>query len=199
MVEHYLGLRGIGVTVITGQISNRFLDRELKGLRSQNGMRVLPKVGALREIRSRLRQGEVIGLLADQNSPKRERFFDFFGVPASTYTEYARVLARAGCPTLFVACIRDGFQLRYKLIVRDLSAGLPDLQGLPRAQRASLRADELVRRYLKASEDLAREEPEQYWWGHRRWKSRPTGAPWLYHDLGKPLGRELLESKALFQ
>jgi len=54
-------------------------------------------------------------------------------------------------------------------------------------------ADELVRRYLSTLEDLIREYPDQYLWLHRRWKSRPTGTPWLYHDLGRPLDERLLE------
>jgi lauroyl/myristoyl acyltransferase len=53
-----------------------------------------------------------------------------------------------------------------------------------------------VRRYLAVVERLVVESPEQYLWMHRRWKSRPTGAPWLYHDLGKPLDLRLLEAGA---
>ena len=199
MAEHYFALRSIRATVVTSEISNPLISSELKRRRSRNGMRVIHKEGALREIRSRLRQGGVVGLLPDQNSPKRERFFEFFGVPASTYTDYARVLVRAGCRILLVVCIREGFQLRYRVVVRDLGIELPELPGVPSADRAGLRADELVRGYLKAVEDLARQEPEQYWWGHRRWKSRPTGAPWLYHDLGKPLGPKAMERESLFQ
>lgn len=193
MAQHYFTLRGTSVTVIAGGISNRLLDREMTRLRSGPLMRVIPKEGALREIRSKLRQGEAVGFLADQNSPKRQRFFDFFGVPASTYTEYAPVLARTGCRILFVACIREGFRLRFRVRVRDLGVELPEPLGdPPAAAEAHQRADEIIRRYLKAVEDLAREHAEQYWWGHRRWKSRPTGAPWLYHDLGKPLEPSVL-------
>ncbi len=194
MAHHYLALRGIPVAVVTRRISNRFLDREITRLRSLRGARTLPKRGALVGIRSTLRRGEAAGVLADQNCPARERFFDFFGVPASTYTEYARVLVRSGARVLFIACPCEGFRFRFRVIVRDLGAGLPGFAGAPRREAARLRADELVRRYIETTEELVRQQPDQYLWMHRRWKSRPTGTPWLYHDLGEPLDPRTLET-----
>ena len=33
----------------------------------------------------------------------------------------------------------------------------------------------ITQRYTKAIEDFVREDPAQYWWVHRRWKTRPKG------------------------
>lgn len=192
MVHHYLALRGIKVAVITRAVANGFIDREIERRRTRLGARTIPKQGGLAALRTAVKQGVAVGLLADQNCPARERFFDFLGTPASTYTEFARVLARTKATILFVTCVRKARDSRFEVIVRDIGKGLPELPGSPSVDRAQARADELVRRYLLEVEDLVRSHPEQYLWIHRRWKSRPTGAPWLYGDLKKPLDPLLL-------
>lgn len=146
-------------------------------------------------LRQALRRGEPVGLLADQNCPARQRFFDFLGTPASSYTDFARVLARTTAPILFITCMRKDHDSRFQVVVRDLGSNLPATSGLTSPQRARVRADALVRHYLLVIEELTRSHPEQYLWIHRRWKSRPTGAPWLYHDLERPLNLALLDWK----
>jgi len=179
LLQHFLALVGISTVAVTREASNPYVGAEIRRIRSSTGARLIPKEGALRELLSSLRRGEVVGILPDQNCPKREHFFDFFGVPASTYTEYARILERSGCRVLFLACVRQDFRFRFRIIAKELPPGLE--------------ADELVRRYLSTLEDAIREYPDQYLWLHRRWKSRPTGTPWFYHDLGRPLDASLLE------
>lgn len=194
MLHRYLLFRGLPIVAVTRGVANRIVDRELARLRAGHGGRVVPKAGALRQIRAALARREPVGLMADQNCPARKRFFAFFGVPASTYTEYARVFARLAPTILFVACLRERGG-RFRIRVQDLGTGLEAVSGAsPREERARC-ADEIVRRYLRAVEDLAREHPEHYLWMHRRWKSRPSGAPWLYGDLGRPLDLRLLDGE----
>jgi KDO2-lipid IV(A) lauroyltransferase len=40
----------------------------------------------------------------------------------------------------------------------------------------------ITQRYTKALEDLIRADPGQYWWVHRRWKTRPKGEAPEAHD-----------------
>ena len=195
MAHHYLALRGIHVAVVTRKIANPFIDREVARRRANQGARTIAKEGALMALRQALRRGEPVGLLADQNCPARQRFFDFLGTPASSYTDFARVLARTTAPILFITCMRKDHDSRFQVVVRDLGSNLPATSGLTSPQRARVRADALVRHYLLVIEELTRSHPEQYLWIHRRWKSRPTGAPWLYHDLERPLNLALLDWK----
>jgi KDO2-lipid IV(A) lauroyltransferase len=185
--HHYLALRGMPLQVVVRQLSNPYLDRKLNDLRSMHGAGVIPKHGALRSLLRILRDGRPVGLLADQNCPTRERFFPFFGVPASTYTEHARLLAKAGCRVAFFACLRVDGGLQFRLVVRDLTANLAPLTSTKDRDAIRERADTIISRYLEVTEEVVREHPGQYLWLHRRWKSRPDDTPWLYHDLHRPL------------
>jgi KDO2-lipid IV(A) lauroyltransferase len=196
MSHHYLALRGIPVHVVTRDLSNRHLNRTLSRIRSRHGARVIPKHGALRTLSRALRDGHTVGLLADQNCPSRERFFPFFGVPASTYTHHAKLFVKRGCRVIFIACIREGTRGPFRVTVRDLSSGLPERAHWTARERHQHQADELIRRYLRVTEEIIRENPQQYLWMHRRWKSRPTGEPWLYHDLGQPLPAKIRQASA---
>jgi KDO2-lipid IV(A) lauroyltransferase len=40
----------------------------------------------------------------------------------------------------------------------------------------------ITQRYTKALEDVVRADPGQYWWVHRRWKTRPRGEVAEAHD-----------------
>jgi len=194
MAQHFLSLRGLPLQVVTRSISNPHLDRALTRLRSQRGCGVIAKSGALRKLRGSLRQGKAIGLLADQNCPTRADFFPFFGVAASTYADYARLLVKSSCKVVFIACVRTQTG-HFQILTRELTDDLPQGPELSGPQRTREQAAALVEGYLNAVEEVIRTAPEQYLWLHRRWKSRPDGAPWLYHDLSRPLDLTLLADR----
>lgn len=196
MAHHYLGLRGMPTAIVTRQISNRFIDREVTRRRTQRGASTIAKRGALLTLRRLLHERRVVGLLADQNCPQRKHFFPYFGTLASTYLEPARLLARTDVKVVFIACLRLPAPMKFRIIAHDLRSRLPDFAGLPPRQRNRRWAEALVSEYLRAIEDLVRLHPEQALWMHRRWKSRPTGAPWLYGQLERPLDLTLLQVSA---
>jgi KDO2-lipid IV(A) lauroyltransferase len=113
-----------------------------------------------------------VAILADQNAPITEGYERFFGVSASTYSAYARVLVASGCSVLFTVCLRNTFGFGFRMESRLLEV---PVEG-DREQRAKA----LVRTYLDAVEAAARRHPEQYLWMHRRWKNRPEGMPSVY-------------------
>lgn len=192
MALHYLALRGLPLTVVGRRVGNARIDERLRRLREASGARVVPKEGALRELRRSLRDGRSVGLITDQNAPERRDFLPFFGMPASTYIRHAHVLLAYAHRIAHIACWRTGPAFSYRVAIEDLGAGLiEDARGSGQArasrQASLVAARELVRRHLAALEADVRRAPEQYFWIHRRWKSRPTGTPWLYGDLGRSL------------
>ena len=76
---------------------------------------------------------------------------------------------RAGVPVYFASAVRRGRDFRYEVrLVRWRDDGPAD-EG-PRERTRRLLAD-----YTTQVEAWVREDPDQYFWMHRRWRTRPRG------------------------
>jgi len=117
-----------------------------------------------------LRGGRAIWYAPDQDyGTKQSVFVPLFGIPAATVTattKFAR-LGRARVIPFTQRRLEDGSG--YRLVVH------PPLEDFPGESEEAdcLRINQWV-------EGVLRECPEQYLWAHRRFKSRPEGAPRLY-------------------
>ncbi len=179
-----LNMLGFPVAAVTQKVSNPYIDRALNRARSHRGRPAVDRAGALVRVHSLLQEGQSIGLLVDQNDRRRRHFYDFFGIPASTNSGFARVLLNARCPIVFAVCCWVGRDWRFEVEATVLRTGDEPIAAEGEPER-------LVADYLTALERVVRAAPDQYFWLHRRWKSRPKGEPGLYHDLEKPLNSAL--------
>ncbi len=115
-----------------------------------------------------LRRKEPIGLVADQDAGSEGIFVDFLGKKASTHAGPA-VLAYLGKARLAVAfCIYQG-RGKYHFYARTLYRyrGKSDFASTREA------AVKLTQLWVSEMEKEIRKYPEQYFWVHRRWKTRP--------------------------
>lgn len=117
-----------------------------------------------------LRKGRAIWYAPDQDyGAKQSIFVPLFGIEAATVTattHFAR-LGKARVIPFTQRRLEDGSG--YRLVLH------PPLKGFPGESEAAdaLRINQWV-------EQAVTECPEQYLWAHRRFKSRPAGAPKLY-------------------
>lgn len=159
-------VRGIPLAVVARRQKNPLFDAHIRRTRERLGMRVIYREDALREGLRTLRKGGAVALVADQNARAGAEFVDFFGVPAATARGPALLAVRTGA--LFIAAAAFGLPDdpgRYRVEFRSLP--LPDT-GDPEED-----VRRLTRAYMAALEEMIREAPEQYFWLHRRWKTRP--------------------------
>lgn len=117
-----------------------------------------------------LRSGRAIWYAPDQDyGAKQSVFVPLFGIEAATVTattKFAR-LGRARVIPFTQQRLADGSG--YQLVIH---APLQDFPG-ESEEADCLRINQWI-------ESVLRECPEQYLWAHRRFKSRPPGAPKLY-------------------
>lgn len=101
--------------------------------------------------------------------PRDSMFVPFFGVPAATIPGLHRIARLAGAVVVPVITTQlpggQGYVLRFH----------PAWDNFPSADEA---AD--TRRMNAFIEDRVREHPEQYFWAHKRFKTRPPGEPGFY-------------------
>ena len=135
--------------------------------RSRFGATMTEKRRGFRPLIAALRRGEAVGILADQNVNEREGVYaPFFGMPASTTVAVAHLAKRTGAPVIYVFGYRLPKGAGFRLVFRPLPADYPS--GNDETDAAIMNA------MLEAA---IREAPAQYWWVHRRFKTRPQGMP----------------------
>lgn len=162
-------VRGIPVDAVALVQANLLFDREIVETRGRLGMRVMPRGSAHRLVLRSLREGRVPALVADQNVRRGGVFVDFFGIPASTAKGAALFALRTGAPIFFgVAIRRDGADPHWDVHV----------ERIPVVPTGDLDADvrRVTQTHIAALERWVRRHPEQYFWHHKRWKTRPSAS-----------------------
>ena len=152
-------------SVVARPLDNPKLDRRLVGLRTSTGNTVIYKKKALSQIMQTIRGGGVVAIVIDQNVQAKDGVFvEFFGRPACTTTVAAALALKMGCMIVPVHCSLgpDG---RYKMVY----GPAVEWDG----GRSSEDVAALTQRLTSIIEGWVRENPEQWLWLHRRWKTRP--------------------------
>jgi KDO2-lipid IV(A) lauroyltransferase len=161
-------LIGYPLEVVFRPLDNPYLDRWLARVRSSTGNRVVPKKNALRQILSSLHKGGMVVVLIDLNTMREEGVFvDFFGKPASTTYAPALLALRTGAAVFPILTLREEEnRLRVKVG-----------EEIPLSRSGNLQQDlvENTASFTKVLEGYIREHPEQWFWPHERWKTRPKG------------------------
>lgn len=176
---HFVGLDA-GVTGLTQQVprrltgiytpqSNVVVDEwVLKGRHRFGGAKPLSRNAGVRGLVAALRAGDLMYLLPDMNfGPEESIFVPFYGVPAATVPSLSRFarLGRAKVVPVITRLTPTGYEVR----VLDAWTGFPT--GDVQADTA------LMNERLQGWID---EMPSQYYWVHKRFKTRPPGEPKVY-------------------
>lgn len=167
-------LIGHPLNIVIRQLDNPFLDRMVDRYRSLHGNRSFAKQDFARGLLSALRKGETVGVLMDTNmTPPQGEFVDFFGVPACTATGIARVALHTDASVLPAVTVWDSQLRKYRICIDP---------ALKLVRTGNTEADTIANTALftKAIESYIARYPEQWLWVHRRWKTRPPGAPPIY-------------------
>jgi KDO2-lipid IV(A) lauroyltransferase len=168
------GRRGHPVTMVHRAMRNPLIDRWLNRVRAGAGTRLVRKAHAAAEVLRALREKQLLVLPFDQNSTRRLGVFvNFFGEAASTNAGIARIGLRAGSPVVPAFIVRQGGAARHVVHVLPII----ELESTDDPRGDVVRNTE---RLSAVFEDMVRRFPEQWLWVHKRWKTRPPGAPTLY-------------------
>lgn len=149
-------------------------DALMSFIRERAGVRIIRKHAAARAVLKALRADEVIGIPFDQNAKRSEAtFVPFFNEIAATATGLARLVAISGAPVVPAFIVR---QPDHRTHVIEIQDEIP----IQRSTDPAADIEENTRRFVKAVEHIVRRYPEQFLWMHRRYKTRPPGAPKIY-------------------
>lgn len=156
-----------GFSVVYKIIESVPVGKYLKKKREFTGINLLPLHNALEEVLSTLKRGDMVGLMVDQNMRKRHRgvFIDFFGRKAIATKGLAKLALSTKAPVVPAFIFRDS---KGKIIL-DILPKMPLIQ----TQDEEKDIIDNTQAYHSLIEKYVRKYPEQYFWVHNRWKTRP--------------------------
>ncbi|MFH1010614.1 MAG: lysophospholipid acyltransferase family protein [bacterium] len=153
---------GYPVTYVVTTQRNKRVEALMDRLRESAGAQIVKVREGVRGVLSALKQNRLVAILIDQDAHEAGAFVPFFGHPASTPKGAAIFHLKTGSPLIFARSLRISRE-RYVIHLEKL-----DTTALEPRDAETITA--LATREL---EKAIRENPEQWFWMHRRWKTRP--------------------------
>lgn len=143
---------------------NRPFSKVVQRTREQRGTRLLPRRGAMKGAAAIISAGGAIGMLLDQRARQRPVHAPFFGRQARCDRSAGVLIRRLGAPVVFLSCFQTERPMHYR--ARFGPCILPEqIQGVS--------PEDIARRINAVYEDMIREDPDQYFWLHDRYKNTP--------------------------
>jgi len=141
------------------------LEKFLARTRTRYGGAKIPKKRSFRKILKFLDRKGLVFLLMDQNVQRKEAVFvPFFSRPAATNKGLALLALKTGAPVVPIFLIRE--ETGFKGLI------LPEVPRIDTGDKEKdIEANTFA--YNRVIESVVREYPEQWFWVHRRWKTRP--------------------------
>jgi len=158
-----LGYKGL---VLGKKIYYSGYNKIIVDLRESQGVYTFYRSSPPKEILRRLKAGEVLGVLPDQDIDDVEGIFiDFFGKPAYTPIGPAKMSLAAKVPIMLAFMVRQG--KRYNLIFDDI---IEPVIYENEDKRSAI--ERITRTWSNIVERYIRMYPDQWVWMHNRWKTK---------------------------
>jgi Kdo2-lipid IVA lauroyltransferase/acyltransferase len=151
-------------------LDNFYLDRWARKVRSRFGNRVIPKSGSLRRVLKSLREGRDVGFLIDQNVMEKDGVYaPLFGRPACTASAVAAIACNLRLPVIAGFILPEERKGFYKIrFYPPLEMEITD-DRMRDLETNTARFNALL-------EEVIRERPDCWLWGHRRFRTQPDGS-----------------------
>ncbi len=166
-VGAYMLALGFDVGIWAKPMHNETTEALIRNQRERMGYSIFYTHQSPLRLFRHVKKGGIIAMLADQDARGEGIFLPFFNYPASTPTGPAWVGVKLGVPIL------PGFGFRTKDGRVRAWTGEPFYPDKEADEDAEI--ERALRHYNQQLELAIREEPSQFMWFHRRWKTRPKG------------------------
>ena len=124
------------------------------------GTKHIIKGKSVKEMYKVLSKNGLLGLVSDQDAKSKGVFVDFFGTPASTPKGAALFHINTRAPLLLGVCFKENFK-KYHIHFKAINTKNKNLK-------------EITQEYTSQLESYIKQYPDQYFWFHRRWKTKKT-------------------------
>jgi KDO2-lipid IV(A) lauroyltransferase len=157
----WFGINKYSLLLIGQKQNNIGADKFINEMRKSNGIKILPRKSSLELMYSALENNDILTLASDQDAKKSGVFINFFGVKASTPKGAALFHLKSKSPIIFVTCHMENIN-KYIVNIRPvITKNKSDIESITIS-------------YTCLLENIIKKYPDQYFWFHRRWKTKPS-------------------------
>ncbi len=151
-------------SVVVKSIRNPYLNDYINQLRRVTSVVPIEKLNSIRMVLKELKKNHGVAILIDQWSGPEGLWVDLFGVKTSTTSIPYRLVKKTGCVLVPAYCLRKAvgkyeIQIHAPIEISENSAG----EEYAITQKLNNLFGEQIKKY-----------PDQWLWGHRRWKDKPS-------------------------
>ncbi len=167
LLAAWYGIKGYRGDIVVRPLDSPLVEGFVRWIRTRCGNAVVYKKRSMRRLIRTLSDNGLVGILLDQNVTLSEGVFvDFFGIPACTNRGLALLAMKTGSPVIptFIVRTEKGHRIVIEKEIETLRTGDKMADVVTNTQRFTRVIEDMIRRY-----------PDQWFWVHRRWKTRPPG------------------------
>jgi len=158
----FISLLGFPLNAIVQEQHNTYFDNYINDIRKSQGVNIIKLGVSIRKAYSKLKKGECVFILGDQDARDRGWKLNFFDKTASTYPGVIQLAERTGALIVPSFLIRNKFA-DHKLVfypARKVKKGLSQKEKKKKLQSLN-----------NLTEKVINENKEQWFWLHKRWKT----------------------------
>jgi len=155
----WFGLNQYSMLVVGQKQKNSGADTFVNQLRENTGIKMIPRKSSLEFMYEALARNNILTLASDQDAKKRGIFVKFFNLPASTPKGAGRFHLEYGSPLIFVTCHLER-----------PNNHVVDILPIPTDSNSNIAS--ITQSFTLMLENIITAYPEQYFWFHRRWKTK---------------------------
>ena len=151
-------------SVVVKNIKNPYLDEAIDSMRRVMTVNPISKDNSVRAIFQELKAGHGVAILVDQWAGDDGLWVDFFNTKTSTTSIPVRLSEKTGCALVSAYCLRTT-PGHYEIHIEKPVVHNMEVPGWECTVTKDL--NDTLERQIRA-------HPEQWLWGHRRWKDKPA-------------------------
>jgi len=155
----WFGLNRYSMLAVGQKQKNSGADIFVNQLRENAWIKMIPRKSSLEFMYEALASNRILTLASDQDAKKRGIFVKFFSLPASTPKGAARFHLECGSPLIFVTCHLE-----------KPNNHVLDILPVPADSNSNI--ETITQSFTLMLEKIITNYPEQYFWFHRRWKTK---------------------------
>ena len=155
----WFGLNKYSMLAVGQKQKNSGADTFVNQLRENTGIKMIPRKSSLELMYESLARNNILTLASDQDAKKRGIFVKFFNLQASTPKGAARFHLEYGSPMIFVTCHLE-----------KSNNHVLDILPIPTDSNSTIAS--ITQSYTLMLEKIITLYPQQYFWFHRRWKTK---------------------------